>query len=83
MDGLDGDTYVVVMGTKPPESHRLTTSISSSFYSSSLSPSFLFSSVAQSGLHLLHLGDFPVSASQVAGLRVMSYLVDMVVSLGM
>lgn len=57
-----------VMGTKPPESHCSPESISSSFYSSSLSPSSLSSSVAQAGLHLLHSGDFPVSASQIAGL---------------
>lgn len=57
-----------VMGTKPPESHCSPESISSSCYSSSLSPSSLSSSVAQSGLHLLHSSDFPVSASQIAGL---------------
>lgn len=50
--------YMEVMGTKPSGSHCSTESISSSFYSSSLSPSSLFSSVAQVGLHLLHSSDF-------------------------
>lgn len=55
---------VEVMGMKPGESHCFTVSIFSSFSPSSLSPSSLFSGVDQTGLHLLHSSDLPVSASQ-------------------